>query len=83
MPELSKESIKRAPNPNAVAVLEKTITIQGMYNSKEVCTDCLCASLMRQLEKNLWRLVTTRNMSYQKKKEKKSNKIIKHHGTLY
>ena len=30
VPELSKESIKRAPNPNAVAVLEKTITIQGM-----------------------------------------------------
>lgn len=29
VPELSKESIKRAPNPNAVAVLEKTITIQG------------------------------------------------------
>lgn len=32
VPELSKESIKRAPNPNAVAVLEKTITIQGMYH---------------------------------------------------
>lgn len=29
VPELSKESIKRAPNRNAVAILEKTITIQG------------------------------------------------------
>lgn len=29
VPELPKESIKRAPNRHAVAVLEKTITIQG------------------------------------------------------
>lgn len=31
VPQLPKESIKRPPNPNAVAVLEKTITIQGRY----------------------------------------------------
>ena len=31
VPQLPKESIKRPPNPNAVAVLEKTITIQGLF----------------------------------------------------
>lgn len=31
VPQLPKESIKRPPNQNAVAVLEKTITIQGLF----------------------------------------------------
>ncbi|XP_020606158.1 histone deacetylase 4-like [Orbicella faveolata] len=48
VPELSKESIKRAPNPNAVAVLEKTITIQGRYwnNVKRAATQ-ICQSLVQ------------------------------------
>ncbi|XP_048579720.1 histone deacetylase 4 isoform X2 [Nematostella vectensis] len=31
LPEIPKESLKRAPNPNAIAVLEKTIAIQSRY----------------------------------------------------
>lgn len=48
LPELSKDSLKRAPNPNAVAVLEKTINIQGRYwNSVKRAATQICQSLVQ------------------------------------
>lgn len=48
VPELPKESIKRAPNRHAVAVLEKTITIQGRYwNSVKREATQICQSLVQ------------------------------------
>ena len=64
IPELPKESIKRAPNPNAVALLEKTISIQG--NVIEVATFSSCPSvkvirrvLVEHVPLILWRYIVS------------------------
>lgn len=64
IPELPKESIKRAPNPNAVAVLEKTISIQGNSMCKKSFSSCpsvkvICCVLAEQFPLILWRYIVS------------------------